>query len=216
MEGSVFALQPTPVQASNAERIRDAALRCFAAQGISATTMRTIAEAAGVSHGLLRHHFGSKDGLIAAVDDHVLRIFSEALESNPLPVPTQPTDDFKSLGGRFSKLIHDHPDIVDYVGRALGEGNNIGAVIFDGLLKISIRQRDTFAAAGLTRADIDPEWAALNPLILRLGAIMLRSHIARHVDEAFTTPAELQRWDASVTALIRHGQFTADPTERNS
>jgi AcrR family transcriptional regulator len=215
MEGSVFALQPAPVQLTNADRIRDAALRCFATQGISATTMRTIAEAAGVSHGLLRHHFGSKDGLIAAVDDHVLRVFSEALESNPLPVPTEPTNDFRSLGGRFSKLIHDHPDIVDYVGRALSEGNDIGVVIFDGLLKISVRQRDTFAAAGLTRADIDPDWAALNPLMLRLGAIMLRSHIARHIDGAFTTPAELQRWDASVTALIRHGQFTADPAEHS-
>ncbi|GAS89079.1 TetR/AcrR family transcriptional regulator [Mycolicibacterium brisbanense] len=215
MEGSVFALQPVPIQLTNADRIRDAALRCFAAQGISGTTMRTIAEAAGVSHGLLRHHFGSKDGLIAAVDDHVLRVFSEALESNPLPVPAEPTNDFSSLGGRVSKLIHDHPDVIDYVGHALIEGNNVGAVIFDGLLKISVRQRDTFTAAGLTRDDIDPDWAALNPLMLRLGPILLRSHIARHIDGAFTTPAELQRWDASVTALIRHGQFTADPAEHS-
>ncbi|KLI09139.1 hypothetical protein A5731_09235 [Mycolicibacterium conceptionense] len=213
MEGSVFALQPAPIQLSNADRIRDAALRCFATGGISGTTMRTIAEAAGVSHGLLRHHFGSKDGLIAAVDDHVLRVFSDALESNPLPVPAEPTNDFSSLGGRMSKLIHDRPEVVDYVSHALIEGNDIGAVIFDGLLKISIRQRDTFTAAGLTRDDIDPDWAALNPLMLRLGPILLRSHIARHIDGAFTTPAELQRWDASVTALIRHGQFTADPAE---
>ncbi|MFD3038563.1 TetR/AcrR family transcriptional regulator [Mycolicibacterium senegalense] len=213
MEGSVFALQPAPIQLSNADRIRDAALRCFATGGISGTTMRTIAEAAGVSHGLLRHHFGSKDGLIAAVDDHVLRVFSDALESNPLPVPAEPTNDFRSLGGRMSKLIHDRPEVVDYVSHALIEGNDIGAVIFDGLLKISIRQRDTFTAAGLTRDDIDPDWAALNPLMLRLGPILLRSHIARHIDGAFTTPAELQRWDASVTALIRHGQFTADPAE---
>lgn len=213
MEGSVFALRPAPIQLSNADRIRDAALRCFATGGISGTTMRTIAEAAGVSHGLLRHHFGSKDGLIAAVDDHVLRVFSDALESNPLPVPAEPTNDFSSLGGRMSKLIHDRPEVVDYVSHALIEGNDIGAVIFDGLLKISIRQRDTFTAAGLTRDDIDPDWAALNPLMLRLGPILLRSHIARHIDGAFTTPAELQRWDASVTALIRHGQFTADPAE---
>lgn len=213
MEGSVFLRQPAPVELSNAERIRDAALRSFARQGISATALRAIADAAGVSVGLVQHHFGSKPGLIEAVDDYVLRVFADALESNPLPVPAEPADDFKSLGGRFSKLIHDHPDIVDYVGRALSEGNNIGVVIFDGLLKISARQRDTFAAAGLTRPDIDPDWAALNPLILRLGAIMLRSHIARHIDGAFTTPAELQRWDASVTAMIRHGQFTSDPAE---
>ncbi|MEE6165617.1 MULTISPECIES: TetR/AcrR family transcriptional regulator [unclassified Mycolicibacterium] len=207
MEGTVFLQQPTPVELSNAERIRDAAIRCFAAQGISATTMRTIAEAAGVSHGLVQHHFGNKAGLVDAVDNYVLRVFGEALESNPLPVPATPTNDFNSLGGRFSKLIHDHPDVVDYVGHALIEGNRIGSVIFDGLLQISARQRDNFAAAGLTRPDLDQDWAALNPLMLRLGPIMLRAHIARHIEGAFSTPAELQRWDASVTAMIRHGQF---------
>lgn len=205
----MFLQQQAPIELSNAERIRAAALRCFATQGISATSMRTIADAAGVSVGLVQHHFGNKAGLVAAVDRCVLHVFAEALESNPLPVPAAPTDDFNSLGGRFSKLIHDHPDVVDYVGHALIEGNNIGAVIFDGLLKISARQRDNFAAAGLTRPDLDPDWAALNPLMLRLGPIMLRSHIARHIDGAFSTPAELQRWDATVTAMIRHGQFKA-------
>lgn len=207
MDGPVFLLQPAPVQLSSTDRIRDAALRCFAAQGISATTIRAIAEAAGVTHGLVQHHFGNKAGLIDAVDDHVLRIFGEALESNPLPVPATPTDDFGSLGGRFSKLIHDYPDVVDYVGHALIEGNRIGDVIFDGLLEISARQRDTFAAAGLTRPDLDPDWAALNPLMLRLGPIMLRSKIARHIPGAFSKPAELQRWDRTVTEMIRRGQF---------
>ncbi|AKS30824.1 TetR/AcrR family transcriptional regulator [Mycolicibacterium goodii] len=214
MEGSVFFQQLAPVELSNAERIRAAAIRCFAAHGISATTMRTIAEAAGVSHGLVQHHFGNKAGLIAAVDNYVLRVFGEALESNPLPVPATPMDDFNSLGGRFSKLVHDHPDAVDYVGRALIEGNNIGAVIFDGLLKISVRQRDNFAEAGLTRPDLDHDWAALNPLMLRLGPIMLRAHIARHIEGALCKPAELQRWDAAVTAMIRHGQFRAE-TDRD-
>ncbi|ART74318.1 hypothetical protein BTO20_37470 (plasmid) [Mycobacterium dioxanotrophicus] len=210
MDGPVFLQQPPAVQLSTQDRIRDAAIRCFAAQGISATTMRAIAEAAGVTHGLVQHHFGNKAGLVAAVDNYVLRVFGEALESNPLPVPAPATDNFHSLGGRFSKLIHDHPEVVDYVGHALIEGNNIGAVIFDGLLKISARQRDNFAEAGLTRPDLDPDWAALNPLMLRLGPIMLRSHIARHIDGAFSTPSELQRWDASVTAMIRHGQFKAE------
>ncbi len=33
--------------------------------------LRTIAEAAGVSAGLVIHHFGSKDGLRAACDDYI-------------------------------------------------------------------------------------------------------------------------------------------------
>ncbi|MGH3750942.1 MAG: helix-turn-helix domain-containing protein, partial [Micromonosporaceae bacterium] len=44
-------------------RIRDAALRLFAERGIGPATIRDIAKAAGVSSGLVRHHFGSKEAL---------------------------------------------------------------------------------------------------------------------------------------------------------
>src|SRR5215470_4653803 len=53
-------------------RIRDAALRLFAERGVGTATIRDIAKAAGVSGGLVRHHFGSKDGLRAACDSYAL------------------------------------------------------------------------------------------------------------------------------------------------
>jgi TetR/AcrR family transcriptional regulator, regulator of cefoperazone and chloramphenicol sensitivity len=53
-------------------RIRDAALRQFAEQGFERSTIRGIAATAGVSPGLVRHHFGSKEALRDAVDEHVL------------------------------------------------------------------------------------------------------------------------------------------------
>src|SRR5215813_4115516 len=49
-------------------RIRDAALTLFAERGIEASTIRDIAAAAGVSSGLVRHHFGSKEALRDACD----------------------------------------------------------------------------------------------------------------------------------------------------
>ena len=58
--------------------IRDEALRLFAAHGPDAVTVRQIAAAAGVSPALVVHHFGSKEGLREAVDQHVLGLF-EAL-----------------------------------------------------------------------------------------------------------------------------------------
>ncbi|MEV6844968.1 helix-turn-helix domain-containing protein [Actinoplanes sp. NPDC051411] len=51
-------------------RIRDAAITLFAEKGIEAATIREIAQAAGVSSGLLRHHFGSKEGLRDACDEY--------------------------------------------------------------------------------------------------------------------------------------------------
>jgi AcrR family transcriptional regulator len=53
-------------------RIRDAAITLFAERGIGPATIRDIAQAAGVSSGLVRHHFGSKEGLRRACDDYAM------------------------------------------------------------------------------------------------------------------------------------------------
>lgn len=56
---------------ANGERRRaaivDEAMTVFATRGFHNLSMRQIAEAVGVSHTLLRHHFGTKDALLQAV-----------------------------------------------------------------------------------------------------------------------------------------------------
>src|SRR6478609_1197475 len=51
-------------------RIRDAAIEQFGQHGFD-VGLRAIAKAAGVSAGLVIHHFGSKDGLRKACDDYI-------------------------------------------------------------------------------------------------------------------------------------------------
>jgi AcrR family transcriptional regulator len=59
-------------------RLADAALHCFAAQGIAKTTLDDVARAAGCSRATVYRVFpGGKDGLVAAVvDTEVARFFS--------------------------------------------------------------------------------------------------------------------------------------------
>ncbi|KRD14213.1 hypothetical protein ASE48_04125 [Mycobacterium sp. Root265] len=206
--GTVFLRESTPAEPSSRERILDAAIKSFSQQGVSNTPLRAVADAAGVSVGLVQHYFGNKAGLTAAVDEYVLRVFGEILESTPMPEP--PADHLVELRGRFAQLVHRYPDVMDYVAHALSQGEEIGAVIFDGLVRISSAQGDKFAEHGLVRSDLDLLWATINPLILRVGAIILRQHIERHIPEPFYTPTQLQRWDAAVTSLIRTGQFNID------
>lgn len=60
-------------------RIRDAAIACFAEAGFD-TPFRTIAARAGVSPGLITHHFGSKQALRAECDAEIFRRY-HALKS---------------------------------------------------------------------------------------------------------------------------------------
>src|SRR5439155_20095474 len=53
-------------------RIRDTAMELFGREGVAASSLRGVARAAGVSPGLIVHHFGTKEGLIRAVDEAAL------------------------------------------------------------------------------------------------------------------------------------------------
>lgn len=62
------ALQPRPVRADNRmPAVLDAAAKHFAGRGYAATSMREIAESAGMLAGSLYYHFKGKEDLLAAV-----------------------------------------------------------------------------------------------------------------------------------------------------
>ena len=193
-------------EASTMERIRNAALKSFAAQGTSATSLRTVAAAAGVSLGLVQHHFATKAGLIKAVDDHVLAL---VLTSISQPIPEQ-TDSVAEIGSRVTRIIAEQTDIADYLGRALIDGSPLGASIFDALVGFGTARWNQRGERGETRPDIDLTWAAVNSLVLALGTVVLRAHIERHLPEPLTSPTQLQRWHASVNMLLREGLFRND------
>jgi AcrR family transcriptional regulator len=187
---------------SSIERIRDAALKSFATYGTSATSLRTVAAAAGVSLGLVQHHFATKAGLIKAVDEHVLALVTATMSQ---PIPEPPADSIAAIGNRVTQIIADHPDVLDYLGRALVEGSPLGTEVFDYLVASGRDRWKKRSEHGQTRPDVDLTWAALNALVLPLGTLILRGHIERHLPEPLMTPTQLDRWQASVDTLLREG-----------
>jgi AcrR family transcriptional regulator len=78
-------------------KVIEAAIECIYNDGFHAAHTNRIAEAAGVSWGVLQYHFGDKDGLLQAVLDHIFDDFSTTLKKTRLE-----GDD---LQGRISQLI---------------------------------------------------------------------------------------------------------------
>lgn len=187
--------------ASNADKIRDAALVNFAARGVGATSLREVACAAGVSIGLVQHHFGTKAGLVAAVDRYVVEVIQTTLASGP--GPTTP----EAFGQQVTALLVQHPTVVDYLARSLVEVTPVGSKIFDTLIEQGLVRWERRAAEGLTRDDLDHTWAALNSTLLFFGTVLLRPHIDRQLPEPLTTPAQLARWADAVNELMRKGQL---------
>ncbi len=185
---------------SRHDRILDAALEVFSVHGTSNATLQMVAGAAGVSVGLVQHHFGSKDGLIEAVDAYALGIIASKL-STPLQEPVP--DYLPEMGRQVTLLLAEHATVVDYLTRQVVNGSPAGVAIFDALVAMGIARWQRLVENGATAADLDLLWAALNPLILTLGTITLRRHLDRHLPEPLETPAQLQRWERSVNMLLR-------------
>lgn len=83
-------------------RLLDAAIEHFGRHGIGDTSLRGIAEAVGSSHRMLIYHFGSKEGLLAAVVGEVERRQREALAELRLDPAMTPEEIARRMWRRFA------------------------------------------------------------------------------------------------------------------
>jgi AcrR family transcriptional regulator len=63
------------------ETILEAAADLYAERGPAATSIRDVARRAGVNHGLIHRHFGSKEQLVGAVLDYLGQYLADRLTS---------------------------------------------------------------------------------------------------------------------------------------
>ena len=187
-------------------RIRDAAMEAFAESGERAS-IRGIANAAGVSPGLVQHHFPSKAHLREAIDEHVVSIAARAFADD---VPEGSSDEvFDELAQRVTSVMRDHPAALLYVARSAIEGDPGGLGIFDAFVAIATAQLDALREDGRLDPDLDVEWAALHVVIFNLSTLLFREAIENHVPEPLDSAPGLERWHNADTRLFRRGFLRA-------
>ncbi len=161
---------PAPSDVTARARIRDAAVRRFAADGFGAP-VRAIAADAGVSPGLVIHHFGSKEALRAACDEHVLREVREA--KTQTIVRGTPGDLLVQLA-----LVDDYAPLAGYLVHALLAGGDLAADFLDRLTADAEAYLAEGVAAGRVRPSRDP--AARARFLVQAGIGALLVHLRRH------------------------------------
>lgn len=81
------------VNSPGREALLRSTIAVVADQGLRALTYRAVAAHAGVSHGLVRHHFGSRDQLIAAALEYAVE---ESLRETSMRTPSLTAAEFAS------------------------------------------------------------------------------------------------------------------------
>jgi AcrR family transcriptional regulator len=95
--------RPRADEANQRERLLDAAVACFAADGVAATSLRSIALKAGVTPALVHYYFGSKEQLLDAFIAERVAPIVQALRESLLEAGSDP----RALLAAFVRGIHD-------------------------------------------------------------------------------------------------------------
>jgi TetR/AcrR family transcriptional regulator, regulator of cefoperazone and chloramphenicol sensitivity len=209
-----FAMRVPASDLNTAARVRNAALEGFARDGVAATSIRDVAKAAGVSPGLVQHHFPNKAALAAAVNEHVGAIAISTFAD--VPTAGSAEDAAEELGRRVAALVRDHPDALRYVARATVEGDPGALELFDGFVAIAESQWRRVASDGLLREDLDMQWLALNTVMFNLAPLLFATALERQLSAPLTAPGVLERWRESGTALFRHGVYRGRGVQRKT
>ncbi|GAB3807820.1 TetR/AcrR family transcriptional regulator [Micromonospora zhanjiangensis] len=164
---AVPAGQPAFEDLTTRARIRDAAIRLFTERGIDAATVRDIAKEAGVSAGLIRHHFGSKEALRDACDSYAMdqvnqlrkQMFTDGRLADPL------------------FLVSAYPQMAlwrEYLLRSMMDGSPAAGAMFDDMVAVG---EDWLTEQPIESADPRAYSAVL--VAMKVGVFLLREQLSR-------------------------------------
>jgi AcrR family transcriptional regulator len=179
-------------------RIRDAALRLFAERGIEGASIRDIAKAAGVSSGLVRHHFGSKEALRDACDSYaterMLRLREQLLLEGQLP--------------DRASMISLHPTVMllqSYLVRSTMDGSAKASAMFDEMVQ---QAEQWLVRQGTETRDLRAYAAVL--VAMQTGVFILRDQISRAIGDDVHAPVGHARMTRGFLEAFTHPLLTPE------
>jgi TetR/AcrR family transcriptional regulator, regulator of cefoperazone and chloramphenicol sensitivity len=191
-------LHPSPEDLTARARIRDAALRLFAERGIGPATIRDIATAAGVSSGLIRHHFGSKEALRDACDAYAMeqmnrlrrQLFAEGKLADP----------------GFSVAYH--PTVIllqNYLVRSLMDGSARAAAMFESMVQVG---EQYLADMKVETRDLRAYSAVL--CAMQMGVFLMQEQLSRALGVDVRTPEGHARMNRGFVDVFAHPLLTPE------
>jgi AcrR family transcriptional regulator len=153
-------------------RIREAALELFGRHGVAEVSLKKIADLAGVSQPLILKHYGSRQNLILAVDNHVLTLLSEMIQLAAAATQAGSDDRFTVADPRLGD-----PVVGRYLARLLTEDSDRGTQAYRLLHETRTAVVRGWIADGVVASDVDPEQLAAVLLSHELSPLLLRARI---------------------------------------
>ncbi|MEZ0363844.1 TetR/AcrR family transcriptional regulator [Mycobacterium sp. pUA109] len=152
-------------------RIRNAALDLYAQYGEDRISLRAVAAEAGVTLGLVQHHFKTKAGLRQAVDQLVVDYFAHAIAE--IPPKGTPNQIGAARDEAVRAMLADNPPVVNYVRRALLEPSEDRMHLLDVLVELTQREVTALRKSGLASTKRRESIQVVAVLVRQMGELLL-------------------------------------------
>jgi AcrR family transcriptional regulator len=182
-------------------RIRDAAIKLFTERGIEGASIRDIAAEAGVSSGLVRHHFGSKQALREACD-HYAKERMVQLGEELVYQGRAATTDVASM----------HPitmPLQTYLVRSMMDGSETATALF--LEMVDVGEEWT-KAHGIEPTDRRAYAAVL--AAMKMGVFVLREQVSKALGDDIAGPEGYARMTRAMVDIFTIPMLSAEQLEQ--
>jgi AcrR family transcriptional regulator len=153
-------------------RIRNAALDLYASQGEDRTSMRAIAAAAGVTVGLLVHHYGTKDNIRDAVEELIVDYFHQAIDR--APADGTPAGVAAARNAAVTEMLAANPEVVNYMRRALLDPAGPRGHLLERLTELSSTEVSQLRRTGQASVQRAESAQVIGVMIRQLGHLFLQ------------------------------------------
>ena len=181
--------KPPSRGAATREALIDAATLAFAREGFGPANLREIAQAAKVNPALIGYHFGSKEGLYAAVFERLTAQIRVALEPALVSMeealaatdPAAGKDRYLQpllalVEGMLTHMVHEHPawgELILREQQAPGPGYDM---LYEGVIQRNLRNMTGLLQK--LRPDEDSDWIRLLAVAITSQVLSIRHYRA--------------------------------------
>ncbi|AFM20248.1 MULTISPECIES: TetR/AcrR family transcriptional regulator [Mycolicibacterium] len=153
-------------------RIRNAALDLFADRGEERVSLRAVAAAAGVTVGLVQHHFKTKEGLRAAVEQLVVDYFAHAVAQAPGDGTAAQIAAARDEAVR--RMLETHPPVVNYVRRVILDPARGDGQLIERLTDLARREIVKLRDSGVASTAPSESTQVIRVMVRQLGQLLLQ------------------------------------------
>jgi len=195
----------TPRGQATRERLLEAALRLFGELGFEGASTYDVAREAGVSQGLIRFHFGSKEGLRTAVEERLFAAQYAALDDVPDVVRDGYFDALAvawtgRVGGPAAVRLYQK-----YLIRTVLDESKAGERRRRNVVEFYEELVSRWRSSNRLRDDIDDVWAVVMLTSLVFGTYVLAPTFERELGVRFADPDIQTKRGQVLSKFMDHG-----------